>query len=126
VHGPADLIEEVARIAGLESITSMPLPRLSGGVTRATLTDLQRRVRRARRTLAARGMVEAVTWSFIKQSEAEHFGGGAEALQLANPISSEMTTMRPSLLPGLLAAAARNRNRGFDDVAQLQDKVIGT
>lgn len=117
VHGPADLIEEVARIAGLESITSMPLPRLSGGVTRATLTDLQRRVRRARRTLAARGMVEAVTWSFIKQSEAEHFGGGAEALQLANPISSEMTTMRPSLLPGLLAAAARNRNRGFDDVA---------
>ncbi|MFM9943326.1 MAG: phenylalanine--tRNA ligase subunit beta [Hyphomicrobiaceae bacterium] len=117
VHGAADLIEEVARIAGLESVQSVPLPRLTGGVTRATLTDLQRRVRRARRTLAARGMVEAITWSFIKQGEAEHFGGGDEALQLANPISSEMTTMRPSLLPGLLAAAARNRNRGFDDIA---------
>ncbi len=117
VHGPADLVEEVARIAGLESIPSAPLPRLDGGVTRATLTDLQKRVRRARRALAARGMVEAVTWSFIKQGEAEHFGGGAEALQLANPISSEMTTMRPSLLPGLLSAAARNRNRGFEDVA---------
>ena len=117
IHGPADLVEEVARIAGLESIASAPLPRLGGGVTRATLTEAQRRVRRGRRTLAARGLVEAVTWSFVRQVEAEHFGGGAEALQLANPISSEMTTMRPSLLPGLLAAVARNRNRGFDDVA---------
>ena len=117
VHGPADLVEEVARIAGLESIPSAPLPRLDGGVTRATLTDIQKRVRRARRTLAARGMVEAITWSFIRQGEAEHFAGGAEALILANPISSEMTTMRPSLLPGLLAAVQRNRNRGFADVA---------
>jgi phenylalanyl-tRNA synthetase beta chain len=117
VHGPADLVEEVARIAGLESIASVPLPRLTGGVTRATLTEGQRRVRRARRALAARGMVEAVTWSFIDQSEAEHFGGGAEALQLANPISSEMTTMRPGLLPGLLAAAHRNHNRGFADIS---------
>ncbi|MEZ5815946.1 MAG: phenylalanine--tRNA ligase subunit beta [Hyphomicrobiaceae bacterium] len=117
IHGPADLIEEVARIAGLESIASEPLPRLTGGVTRATLTEGQRRVRRARRALASRGFVEAVTWSFIKQEEAEHFGGGAEALQLANPISSEMTTMRPGLLPGLLAAVHRNHNRGFGDIS---------
>ena len=117
VHGPADLVEEVARIAGLETVPSVALPRLAGGVTRATLTEGQKRVRRARRTLASRGFVEAMTWSFIKQSEAEHFGGGAEALQLANPISSEMTTMRPSLLPGLLAAVQRNRNRGFADLA---------
>ena len=117
IHGPADLVEEVARIAGLESIPSAPLPRLTGGVTRATLTEGQRRVRRARRSLAARGFVEAVTWSFIKQNEAEHFGGGAEALQLANPISSEMTTMRPGLLPGLLAAVQRNHNRGFGDIS---------
>lgn len=117
VHGPADLVEEVARVAGLETIKSAPLPRLDGGVTRATLTEGQKRVRRARRLLAARGMVEAITWSFIKQGEAEHFGGGAEALILANPISSELTTMRPSLLPGLLTAVARNRNRGFADVA---------
>ena len=117
VHGPADLVEEVARITGLESIPSVSLPRLSGGVTRATLTEGQRRVRRARRALAARGFVEAVTWSFIDQPLAEHFGGGGEALQLANPISSEMTTMRPGLLPGLLAAAHRNHNRGFGDIA---------
>lgn len=117
IHGPADLVEEVARIAGLESIKSEPLPRLSGGVTRATLTEGQKRVRRGRRALASRGYVEAVTWSFIDQSEAEHFGGGAEALQLANPISSEMTTMRPGLLPGLLAAVHRNHNRGFGDIA---------
>lgn len=116
IDGAADLVEEVARIAGLESIPSVPLPRL-GGVTKATLSESQKRVRRSRRTLAARGLVEAITWSFVRQSEATHFGGGAEALQLANPISSEMTTMRPSLLPGLLAAVQRNRNRGFADAA---------
>ncbi len=117
IQGPADLVEEIARIDGLQNVPSAPLPRLDGGVTRATLTPLQKRVRRARRLLAARGMVEAITWSFIDKKQAQHFGGGADALDLANPISSEMTTMRPSLLPGLLAAAARNRNRGFDDVA---------
>jgi phenylalanyl-tRNA synthetase beta chain len=116
VHGPADLVEEVARITGLEQVPSTPLPR-GRGVTRATLTETQRRVRRARRTLASRGFVEAITWSFIREGEAKHFGGGAEALMLANPISSEMTTMRPSLLPGLLAAVHRNRNRGFADMA---------
>lgn len=117
VHGPADLVEEVARIAGLEAVPSAPLPRLDGGVTRVTLTEGQRRVRRARRSLAARGFVEAITWSFIRDDEARHFGGGAEALQLANPISTEMNTMRPGLLPGLLAAVHRNRNRGFADIA---------
>ncbi len=117
VHGPADLVEEIARIAGLENVPSAPLPRMSGGVTRATLTPLQKRVRRARRMLASRGLVEAITWSFIAEGEAKHFGGGAPSLYLANPISSEMTVMRPSLLPGLMAAAARNRNRGFDDIA---------
>jgi phenylalanyl-tRNA synthetase beta chain len=116
IQGAADLVEEVARIAGLQTIPSVPMPRL-GGVTKSTLTEGQKRVRRARRVLAARGMVEAITWSFVRRTEAEHFGGGAEALELANPISSEMTTMRPSLLPGLLAAVDRNRNRGFIDVA---------
>ncbi len=117
IQGPADLVEEIARIDGMQNVPSQPLPRLDGGVTRATLTPLQKRVRRARRLLATRGMVEAITWSFIDKGHATHFGGGVPALDLANPISSEMTTMRPSLLPGLLLAAARNRNRGFDDVA---------
>lgn len=116
VSGAADLVEEIARIAGLQSVPSVPLPR-HGGVTKSTLTDGQRRVRRSRRTLAARGMVEAITWSFINGSEAKFYGGGGPALELANPISSEMTTMRPSLIAGLLAAAMRNRNRGFADLA---------
>lgn len=116
VHGAADLVEEVVRIAGLDKVPSAPLPRI-GGVARAVLTVGQRGVRRVRRALAARGMVEAITWSFIPREIARAFGGGQDALELANPISSEMTSMRPSLLPGLLTAAQRNRNRGFADVA---------
>jgi phenylalanyl-tRNA synthetase beta chain len=116
VSGAADLVEEVVRIAGLEHVPSAPMPR-QGGVARALLTVAQRRVRRARRELAARGMVEAITWSFIAEAAARRFGGGSPALELANPISSELTSMRPSLLPGLLAAGVRNRHRGFNDVA---------
>jgi phenylalanyl-tRNA synthetase beta chain len=116
IHGPADLVEEIVRIAGLDKVPSVPMPRASG-VARPVLTETQKRVRRARRVLAGRGFVEAVTWSFIGRAAAEAFGGGKEVVELANPISSEMTSMRPSLLPGLLAAAQRNRNRGFADVA---------
>jgi len=116
IHGPADLVEEVVRIAGLDRVPSTPLPR-TAGIARAVLTERQRRARRARRTLAARGLVEAVTWSFIPRAEATAFGGGADSLELANPISTEMSSMRPSLLPGLMSAAKRNRNRGFADVA---------
>jgi phenylalanyl-tRNA synthetase beta chain len=116
VHGAADLVEEVVRIAGLDLIPATPLPRLHG-VTRAVLTEKQKRARRARRLLAARGFVEAVTWSFIPKDQATHFGGGPPALDLANPISTEMSSMRPGLLPGLLTAVTRNRNRGASDVA---------
>jgi phenylalanyl-tRNA synthetase beta chain len=116
VHGPADLVEEVVRIAGLDRVPSVPLPRAQG-VTRGVLTEGQRRARRVRRTLAARGFVEAVTWSFVPRAQAQLFGGGDDALELANPISSELTSMRPSLLPGLLAAVQRNRDRGAADVA---------
>ncbi len=116
IHGPADLVEEVVRIAGLDRVPATPLPR-AAGVARPVLTERQRRARRARRLLATRGFVEAVTWSFIPRAEARAFGGGADALELANPISTEMSSMRPSLLPGLLTAVTRNRNRGFADVA---------
>jgi phenylalanyl-tRNA synthetase beta chain len=116
VHGAADLVEEVVRIVGLENVPSVPMPR-SIGVTASVLTAQQRRARRARRLLAGRGFVEAVTWSFITKAQAQHFGGGADALDLDNPISVDLSTMRPSLLPGLLTAAQRNRNRGFADVA---------
>ncbi len=116
VHGPADLVEEVVRIVGLDKVPAVPMPR-SAGVARAVLTETQRRVRRARRVLAGRGLTEAITWSFIQRSTAKAFGGGQDALELANPISTEMSSMRPSLLPGLLAAVQRNRNRGFADLA---------
>jgi phenylalanyl-tRNA synthetase beta chain len=116
IHGAADLVEEVVRIAGLDRVPSAPMPR-PRGVAGAVLTENQRRVRRTRRVLAARGFIEAVNWSFIARAIARHFGGGQDALELANPISSEMSSMRPSLLPGLLAATARNRNRGFADFA---------
>jgi phenylalanyl-tRNA synthetase beta chain len=114
IHGPADLVEEVVRIVGLDKVPPAPMPR-PGGVARPVLTEGQRRVRRARRALAARGLIEAVTWSFISRNTARHFGGGQDALELANPISTEMSSMRPSLLPGLLSAVQRNRNRGFAD-----------
>ncbi len=116
IHGPADLVEEVVRIAGLDNIPSIALPRVSG-IARPVLTEKQRRQRKARRLLAARGLVEAVTWSFIPRKDARLFGGGTDELELSNPISVEMSSMRPSLLPGLLSAAARNANRGFTDAA---------
>ena len=90
-------------------VPSTPIPR-THGVTRTVLTEAQRRARRARRVLAGRGLIEAITWSFIPRRHSELFGGGLETLELANPISVEMSSMRPSLLPGLLTAAQRNRN----------------
>jgi phenylalanyl-tRNA synthetase beta chain len=111
----ADLAEEVMRMVGVDNVPTDPLPRLNHVAPRM-LTTLQNRRRLARRTLAARGLDEAVTWSFIPAAEAGRFGGGAADLKLANPIASELTDMRPSLLPGLLAAAQRNTNRGFADL----------
>jgi phenylalanyl-tRNA synthetase beta chain len=116
IHGPVDLVEEVVRIAGLDRVPSTPLPRQQG-VAHAVLTEKQKRARRIRRLLAARGFVEAVTWSFIPKQQATQFGGGEAALDLANPISTELSSMRPGLLPSLLAAVARNRNRGAADAA---------
>ena len=111
----ADLAEEVMRMVGVDNVPTDPLPRLNHVAPRM-LTTLQNRRRLARRTLAARGLDEAVTWSFITEDAAKRFGGGAADLKLANPIASELTDMRPSLLPGLLAAAQRNTNRGFADL----------
>ncbi|WP_324748947.1 phenylalanine--tRNA ligase subunit beta [Sphingomonas sp. LY54] len=113
VTGSADIVEEVIRIEGLDAVPSTPLPRAEG-VARPTATPEQMVERRVRRTAAARGLNEAVTWSFISEAEAAPFGGSDWIL--ANPISEEMKAMRPSLLPGLLAAARRNMDRGADSV----------
>ena len=111
----ADLVEEVMRMEGVNKVPRDPLPR-AAGVMRRMLTPIQNRRRAIKRVLAARGLDEAVTWSFISAAEAMRFGGGAAELKLANPIASDLTDMRPSLLPGLLAAARRNANRGFADL----------
>jgi phenylalanyl-tRNA synthetase beta chain len=112
----ADIVEEVMRINGMNAIAPVPLPR-DADVGGRILTPLQIRTRAARRALAVRGMLECVTYSFIPQAHAEAFGGGGKALVLENPIASDMSTMRPSLLPGLIAAAGRNARRGRGDVA---------
>jgi phenylalanyl-tRNA synthetase beta chain len=116
ITGSADLVEEVVRLIGVDSVPATPMTR-AAGVARPVLTEAQVRQRLMRRLLAARGFVEAVTWSFIPPEHAKPFGGGAPELTLSNPISTELAQMRPSLLPGLIAAAQRNRDRGFADGA---------
>jgi phenylalanyl-tRNA synthetase beta chain len=116
VHGRADIVEEIMRIVGVDRVPSTPFPR--GELARKpVLTAIQNRTRKAKRALAARGLVEAVTWSFVSKHEAELFGGGSAALALANPIAAELSDMRPSLLAGLIMAAQRNADRGFPDTA---------
>ncbi|TDK35422.1 phenylalanine--tRNA ligase subunit beta [Rhizobium deserti] len=116
VDGKADLVEEVMRIHGVDQIKPEPIDKLSS-VNAKILTTLQVRTRTAKRALASRGMLEAVTWSFISEDQARLFGGGSPSLKLANPIAADMSDMRPSLLPGLLTAAQRNADKGFGDVA---------
>jgi len=116
VDGKADLVEEVARIAGYGALPATPLPdvpRAVGGI----LSIRQGRARAARRSLAAMGYSEAVTWSFLARPIATLFGGGQDELVLANPIAAELDCMRPSILPTLIEAAGRNAKRGFADVA---------
>ncbi len=117
VLGDADLIEEIARIASLTKLQGKPLSRTAPGVPRPILTPMQVRERMARRTIAALGYNECVTYSFIDSTSASLFGGGSDAVKLDNPISSEMSHLRPDLLPGLMRAAARNQARGFMDMA---------
>lgn len=116
VEGPADLVEEVARIEGFDALPNTPLPEVARNA-RGVLSPRQARVRVARRALAALGYAEAVTWSFTKQSTAVLFGGGDERLVLENPIAADLDCMRPSILPNLIQAAARNAARGHADAA---------
>jgi phenylalanyl-tRNA synthetase beta chain len=116
IVGEADLVEEVTRVHGFDSIPTTSLPRLSP-TSKPVRDALQRRVPQARRALGSRGLVEAVTWSFLPLKQAERFGGGGADLRLLNSIASELDTMRPSILPNLVEAAARNEARGLADPA---------
>jgi phenylalanyl-tRNA synthetase beta chain len=117
VQGEADLVEEVARIASLTKLEGRPLPRLTTGIPKPILSSMQRREAAARRACAALGYNECVSYSFIDQPSAALFGGGTDETRLENPISNDMSHMRPALLPALLQAAARNQARGFPDMA---------
>ena len=113
IDGPADLVEEIVRIVGLDHVVSTALPRAEG-VAKPTATPEQKIERKVRRAAAARGLHEAITWSFLSEPEARPFDG--VVWSVANPISEDLKVMRPSLLPGLLAAARRNLDRGADSV----------
>ncbi len=115
VQGKADMVEEVVRIVGVDRVPSTPFDR-GEAPRKPVLTTIQARTRKAKRALAARNLVEAVTWSFIAKAHAELFGGGKPELALANPIAAELSDMRPSLIPGLVAAAQKNADRGCPDV----------
>jgi phenylalanyl-tRNA synthetase beta chain len=116
IEGEADLVEEVLRVKGYDDIAAVPLPRESV-VSRPAIDARRRRLELVRRTLAERGLVEAVTFSFISSDTAALFGGAKPELRLVNPISADLDAMRPSVLPGLVEAARRNADRGFPDVA---------
>jgi phenylalanyl-tRNA synthetase beta chain len=116
IHGEADLVEEVCRIYGLENVPPVAMER-EHAIAAPVLNTLQKRMLAARRSLASRGFNEAVTWSFIPEEHAKLFGGGQAELKLANPISSELSDMRPSLIANLIAAAGRNMKRGFADLS---------
>jgi phenylalanyl-tRNA synthetase beta chain len=116
VEGKADIVEEVVRIVGVDRVPSTPFER-GEAPRKPVLTPIQLRTRKGKRALAARGMDEAVTWSFISKPQAELFGGGKPELALANPIAADLSDMRPSLIPGLVAAAQKNADRGSPDVA---------
>jgi len=115
VDGEADLVEEVMRMHGYDSIEAVPLPRLTT-VALPSVDAGQRRVRMSKRLLAGRGMIEAVTYSFLSRAQADLFGGVSDEIVLSNPISSDLDAMRPSLLPNLIAAVGRNQARGFSDI----------
>jgi phenylalanyl-tRNA synthetase beta chain len=116
VRDRADIVEEVVRIVGVDRVASVPFDR-GTAPRKPVLTPIQLRTRRVKRALAARNLVEAVTWSFISTKHAELFGGGKPELALANPIAADLSDMRPSLIPGLVAAAQKNADRGFPDAA---------
>ena len=116
IEGKADIVEEIVRIVGVDSIPSTPFGR-GDAPRKPVLTTAQVRTRKAKRALASRGLTEAVTWSFISKPQAQLFGGGKPELALANPIAAELSDMRPSLIPGLVAAAQKNADRGFPDTA---------
>jgi phenylalanyl-tRNA synthetase beta chain len=134
IEGAADLVEEIIRIKGYDNLPATSLSRrdcsapASAGatataplphpqsVTQVAIDTEDRRAHAARRALAAQGLMESVTWSFMSSAIAAQFGDVNPDLRLVNPISSDLDVMRPSILGNLISAAKRNADRGFADV----------
>ncbi len=116
IEGEADIVEEVIRIHGLDKVEPVSLPGL-GARALPAVTPAQRRPILAKRALATRGLMEAVTFSFMASSLTPLFGGVGDDLKLVNPIAADLDAMRPSILPNLLLAAKRNLDRGLVDPA---------
>jgi len=115
IHGKADLVEEIVRIHGLDKVPSTPMAR-PYAIARAVTTESQKRAAVATRALAGRGFAQGVHYSFIPRAHAHLFGGGDDARELENPISADLDSLRPSLIPSLLAAAGRNQARGISHI----------
>lgn len=116
VNQSADIVEEIARLEGYDALPTLSLPEAADtGAPR--LTQIQERVRIARRSLASRGFLEAVTWSFMPKAQAALFGGGEDELTIANPVASELNQMRPSILGNLALAAQRGKNTGETEIS---------
>ncbi|MEL7033289.1 MAG: phenylalanine--tRNA ligase subunit beta [Pseudomonadota bacterium] len=115
IEQSADLVEEIARLEGFDALPTTSLPPLKGA-KRVVTTPIQDRIRTARRTLASRGFLETVTWSFMPKPFAELFGGGAADLTVANPVASELNQMRPSILANLALAVQRGADHGERDL----------
>jgi phenylalanyl-tRNA synthetase beta chain len=116
VSQPADLAEEVLRIVGYDAIPLTPLPK-SPAISRPALDGAQARANLLRRVAAARGLHETYSWGFCARDQADAWGGQSEALELLNPISAELSVMRPKILPHLVEAVRTNLARGIKDVA---------
>ena len=116
VAGEADLVEEIARVHGFDHLPAVSMPKVST-MPKPVRDAMQRRVPQAKRALAMRGMEEAMTFSFMSGALAAKFGGVPDTLKLLNPIASDLDVMRPSILPNLLQACARNEARGLKDAA---------
>lgn len=117
IHGEADLVEEVARIASLGKLKGEPLHKPTPKISTQILLPAQKREQICRRTIASLGYNECVTYSFIDSTLASHFVDLKDMVNIENPIASDLDVMRPDLLPGLLKAAIANQARGYDDLA---------
>ena len=115
IYGEADLVEEIVRIFGLDNIESEPLLNLDQP-TKPILTKKQKQIKMIKRSIASKGLMETISYSFINNKESLNFGGGSSSLKIVNPISDELSEMRPTPLASLVSIADENFKKGYTDI----------